>query len=651
MKRAVIAGAVGCVLVGSCRSESRQQPQQRGAAGDIAIVGATVLPMDREGALRDHTVLVRGERIVAVAPAGDIDAGAATVVDGRGKWLVPGLADMHVHIQDEAELALFLLNGVTVVRDLFGSPRGLGWRDAIARGQKEGPTLVQAGPIMDGDPPTWPGSAIVTTPEAARREVQAQKKAGYDWIKVYNGLGADVYQAILAEAKAQGMPVGGHVPKAVGIEAALRSGQRSIEHLDGYVPFGAEPHADDAIARATAGLPVWNCPTLIVTDHFGKMDHPESLAGTRGLEFMPAAVKTAWDPKNDFRLRRFTPQMFEEGRRRNQIRRELVGKLSRAGARLVLGTDTGNPYVIPGFAVHEELELLVAAGLTPWQALRAATIAASELQGTPGAFGVVKAGARADLLLVDRDPLADLGALVDPPVVVVRGKIHRRDEMLAAIKSKKKVSVADQLAALPALEAEGTQLAAARYDALLNGETIGAERAVFSRGADRTRVVRGQLVYDRGPQSYRATRDTLELKGDEPLGTIRVALQAGKAVATPGTGDPMELTAPAGAVIAPQAIAEFAWYADLLASLAVGASKEIDTVEVMTDTGLRLDPAHFTFTREPDAEKRRVYKLQGTHGKLELSGTFSVDPDGAPHEVIISLKFGTFVLRRVDGSP
>ncbi len=633
--------ALGCSTGGE-----RAGSTVRADKGDIAIVGVNVVPMDRDGTLRDQTVLVRGDRIVALAPSGQIDVGAATAIDGHGKWLVPGLADMHVHINEDSQLPLFPLNGVTVVRDLFGAPAHLRWRDAIAKGDRLGPTLVQAGPIMDGDPPTWPGSAVVTTPEAARREVQGQKKAGYDWIKVYNGLSSEVYQAILAEAKAQGMPVGGHVPKAVGIDAALSSGQRSIEHLDGYVPFRGDPHADDAIARKTAALPVWNVPTLIVTDNFARMDHPESLAGTRGLDMMSPATRAAWDPKNDFRLKTFTAEMFAEGRKRNEIRRALVGKLNRAGAKIALGTDTGNPYVVPGFAVHEELKLLVAAGLTPWQALRAATASAAELLGTPGAFGVVRPGARADLLLVDRDPLAEVGALADPPVVILRGVVHRRDEMLAAIKSAHKPSLGEQLDAMPALEEEGAKIASARYDVLLNGQSVEAERSVISRAKDRTLIVRGQIASDSGTWSYRATPGALDIEGD--AGPLRVALDGGKAVATPKSGDKVELAAPAGAVIAPQAIAEFVWYSDLLAKVAVGGSRTVDVVEVMTDQGLRLDPAHFTFTRQPDVDGRRVYKLEGAVGKLDLTGTFSVDRDGAPHEVSITLKFGTFVLRRIE---
>ncbi|MGN6110917.1 MAG: amidohydrolase family protein, partial [Kofleriaceae bacterium] len=184
--------------------------------------------MDRETPLVDHTVVVRGDKIAMIAPSANLDTRGARVIDAKGKWIVPGLADMHVHTSSERDFAMYLLNGVTTVRDMFGSPRHLAWREQIESGKLEGPTLLLAGPIVDGDPPTWPGSAVVTTPEAARAAVQAQKRAGYDLIKVYGGLSAAAYEALAAEAKAQNLPFAGHVPTAIGVDKALASGQRSI---------------------------------------------------------------------------------------------------------------------------------------------------------------------------------------------------------------------------------------------------------------------------------------------------------------------------------------------------------------------------------------------------------------------------------------
>lgn len=644
-----------CVLL-ACGGGAPQVQKQRAEAGDLAIVGATVVPMDRPGALAGHTVLVRGDRIVAVAPADQVDPAGATVIDGRGKWLVPGLSDMHVHLWAEADLELFLLQGVTTVRNLFGSPAQLEMRAAIASGELDGPTLITAGPILDGDPPVWPGSAVVTTPEAARAEVRAQKAAGYDWIKVYNGLSDEVYRAVLDEAAAVGLPVAGHVPGAVGLEAVLGSGQRSIEHFEGYVPFAGEPEVGADVVAATAAAGIWNCPTLVVTERFGRLDDPSSLADTRGLELVSELVRQAWNPENDFRLQRFTPAMFAELRARQAVKAKLVRELAAAGARLVLGTDTGNPYVIPGFAVHDELGLLVDAGLEPRQALHAATAAAAELHGSPDAFGVIAPGARADLVLVDRDPLADLGNLADPEIVIARGEVHRRDDLLAAIAARRQAPTepADPFADLPALESEGTARVSARYQVAFGDHVIGHERAVLStvdiHGG--TSVIHGQAVYTQPTRTvfeYRAIPTGFLLTIDDPESAVITVGREDSAVVGRRTGiEPVTAEAPAGTIIAPQTIAEFFWYADSLEDLPVGQSRTIRSIVARTERGLTLELVTLELTRAADTDGRRHYDLTGSIGPLPLTGTFTVDPDGAPHEVSLTVSFGTFATRRVD---
>ena len=635
------------VLAAFTGGETAPPPAHHAEPGDVAVVGVTVVPMDREGTLADQTVVVRGDRIVLVEPSRTVDVGKARIVDGHGRWLLPGLADMHVHLWGERDLPMFLWNGVTTVRNMFGAPTHLTWREKIAKGELDGPTLLTAGPILDGDPPVWPSSVVVTTPDAARAVVRDQKRAGYDLIKVYNGLASDVYEAIVDEAKQQDILVGGHVPKAVGLERAL-TGQHTIEHLDGYVPFFGDAKVDAATVAAAVKSGVWNCPTLVVTERFAHLDDVPSLAKTRGLEYVAPAVLSSWNPKYDFRLAKWTPEMYATQREKNQVRRTLVGDLARAGAHLVLGTDTGNPYVIAGFAVHDELGLLVASGLIPWQALRSATASAAEMLGTPGEFGVVAPGARADLILVDRDPLADVGAVVDPPTVIVRGKVRSRDELGAAVTAAA-AKVRDWRAELEAITPEGTPVLSADYEVRFSDTQVGAERAVLSRTADGARVVQGHAIYDDGSSRYRSTRSTLRMTTDKINGEIAVSLDATRklAVATAGAGAPVELAAGADTVVAPQTIAELFWYADALADLAVGGERAIDAAEVMTDGALRLDPAHFTFTRRPDDGGKRVYDLAGTHGKLQLTGKLVVDADGAPAEATLVLRFGTVVFRRL----
>jgi hypothetical protein len=335
--------------------------------------------------------------------------------------------------------------------------------------------------------------------------------------------------------------------------------------------------------------------------------------------------------------------MFEKARAKNEVRHQLVADLQKASAKLVLGTDTGNPYVVPGFAVHDELALLVKSGLTPWQALRMAAAAPAELVGQPGAFGTIVPGARADLVVVDADPLKDIGALATPSRVVVRGKIHERAALLAALDAAK--PPADPYEKLPALEVEGEKLAAANYDIAMGSTVIGHERALFSKLADKTLAVRGQAVYDTPALAfqYRATPDAYEVPD-----FVSVKRDGAKVIAKPAKGDPIELAAAADAVIAPQTIAEFYWYATRLSSLKVGSTKTLTAAEVMTDNAIQLEPASFTFKRLDDADGRRRYELSGKNGKLDVTGSFSVDADGAPHEVEVAVPWGKFVTKRVN---
>jgi hypothetical protein len=269
-------------------------------SGVVAITHATVVPMVGDGVLADHTVVVRGDRIVALAPSGELEVPAeATVIDGTGKWLMPGLADMHVHIWNQDDLTLFLAAGVTTVRNMFGERRHLVWRSHIARGEWIGPTIVTAGPIIDGEPPAWPGSTVLDDPADADRVVAEQQAAGYDFLKPYARLSQNAYAALAAAARRHGMALAGHVPHAVGLAGVLAAGQRSIEHLDGWMyamagdaAFPRQRALPSTIHAALsqldrARLPplieqaiaagAWTCPTLTVGDRIASLDDRPAL--------------------------------------------------------------------------------------------------------------------------------------------------------------------------------------------------------------------------------------------------------------------------------------------------------------------------------------------------------------------------------------
>jgi imidazolonepropionase-like amidohydrolase len=309
--------------------------------------------------------------------------------------------------------------------------------------------MYTCGPIMDGRPPFWPGSAIIETAADAERSVAEQKAQGYDFLKVYGFLTLEAYNGIVAASRKHGMRVVGHVADQVGLRHALASGQASIEHLYGYIdaliPEDTPPaeirslgdrivrqaqYADEAnISRVvdwTCEAGAWNCVTLLVNRMSGaaRLSFDEELARRPEVRYLSPGHVSFWNPKNN--PRNVAPWSIErEGaalQRTAELRKLLVRALRDAGARLLLGTDTPNPFVIPGFSVHEELALLVDAGLSPYEALRAATYAAADFLGALDDFGTIAAGRRADLILTEANPLDDVANAARIAGVMARGR-------------------------------------------------------------------------------------------------------------------------------------------------------------------------------------------------------------------------------------
>ncbi len=411
----------------------------------LVFTHVSVLTMESENVLADHGVVVRGARIASVGPmdALEIPDGAA-VVDGTGKWLMPGLADMHVHTWSEHELPVFLAYGITTVRNMFGAPLHLAWRDEVARGERVGPTIYTAGPIVDGDPPVWPGSSTAMTMDDAVDVVLAQHEAGYDFIKVYARLPNDAYGAIVGTAEELGIPVMGHVPAAVGLSEVLFAGQVTIEHLDGYdialappgqVPsFGVFPKIDpvdlERVAKSTADAGTWNCPTLVVYDKMVGPQGIEAELAKPGMRYVTDASIDGWRANAGSRGGDVYANMVQGSA---AARDAVVAGLHKAGARIVLGTDYGNPLLAPGYSAHEELANFVEVGLTPFEALRTGTVEAAACMGDGNEFGRVAAGLRADLLLLDANPLEHMDAASRPAGVMARGRWFPRAKLEAML--------------------------------------------------------------------------------------------------------------------------------------------------------------------------------------------------------------------------
>jgi hypothetical protein len=436
-------------------------------ARPIAVERVTVIPMSGEGPRSGQTVLIRDGRIEAVGPTGSIGIpGKALRVDGRGKFVIPGLWDMHVHTSREGRARyfwpLFLAHGVTGVREMGSYLDTLQhWRAALRRQPHAGPRIIWSSPMLDGSPAAWRHGIPLATPEAGRTMVDSMQALGFDFIKVYSRLPKEIYEAISAEARRIGMPFAGHVPASITPAEASAAGQRSIEHQSGIyvscVPGAAEERASiRAAARAGAppdstasrqarlrarltsgydsalcgrlfetfrGNGTWQTPTLVVIRGAAQQGDSAMAADPR-RPHMPAELTARWDRDGAERDARDGPEIvaFYKALFRREV--ELAGAMHRAGVRILVGTDASDePNVYPGSSVHDELELLVSAGLSPADALAAATVGPAEYLGLRDSLGTVEAGRAADLVILDADPLADIRNIRRVYAVVSQGRL------------------------------------------------------------------------------------------------------------------------------------------------------------------------------------------------------------------------------------
>jgi imidazolonepropionase-like amidohydrolase len=433
--------------LGFGKSNAQTKPQSVDTQS-IAFVNVNVVPFDRERILPAQTVIVRDGRIVTIGPAASTKVPAGSLkIDGRGKYLMPGLADMHVHLYPGAgqpndlasqQLQLFLANGVTTVRNMIGKPEHLQLRDRVAKGELPGPTIYTAGPPLLGN--------TVSTPEAGERAVVEQKKAGYDLIKVHEGLSPETYAAIAAAAKREGIPFAGHVTATVGLKRALEAGQTSIEHLDGYLqamvaddsPVAAGPSQvvigpvleiiDEskipALAMATRKAGAWNDPTLTLFKLIVSDVKAEELSQWPELQYIPPTIREGFKKQKLSTAGISAPN--SERQRYLELRNKMLKALHAAGAKLLVGPDSPQFFLVPGFATHREIQSFVDAGLTPYEAIEAATRNPgeyfAEVMKTPRDFGTVETGMRADLLLLDANPLESVANLSKRAGVMVRGR-------------------------------------------------------------------------------------------------------------------------------------------------------------------------------------------------------------------------------------
>jgi len=422
----------------------------------VAFVHASVVPMDRERVLADQTVVVVGGKIAALGPSSQVSVPRDAVrIEARGRYLMPALSDMHVHVEGESWNALlspearaagkdtpfedflfpYVANGVTTVQVLSGTHELLPVRGRIARGDMLAPRLVLAR-MIDGPDKAWPPPLAdwVATAEEARDATLKAKADGYDKMKVYSFLDKESYDSIVATAKAQRMDVIGHIPYALSVEYVVEAGQKMIAHTEEVAKHAHGDYSAERIsyfAGRIADGGVWLTPTLVTTrrilDEFSDPD---------GLFSRPEAEYAAHPMQRE--IWSFIANMYKgiEPADRAKLRddfekfqRPFTKVFHDKGGRLMTGTDSLMPRLVAGFTVHQELREFVAVGMTPYQALRTSTTIPYEYLGESKEAGTIEIGKRTDLLLVDSNPLEDVSAASKIAGVMMRGRWIGREEI------------------------------------------------------------------------------------------------------------------------------------------------------------------------------------------------------------------------------
>jgi imidazolonepropionase-like amidohydrolase len=440
-----------------------------------AVTNVAVVDVETGDVRQDQTIVVRHGVIEAVGPAAAVALPkTALVVDERGRYAIPGLWDMHVHIRggpalegaNERWLRQYLAFGVTAVRDAGGDlpDAVLRFKAAIARGEIYGPRIFTSLRKIDGPDGAWAGSIPVASAEDAARALDELQAAGADFVKVYDGsIAPDVYLAVLAEAERRGLRTAAHVPLSVPFEDAISAGLDSVEHAfhlvkaanpgdraaaqrfaDGGIPLDFEPFfvavaalgeaADENRARHVfdemKARHVALTPTLYIRRAWNRIRHENDGAGDARLEAVPAEIRKTYAPGLEIFAYR-TPSEIASDERLEAMGMRLTRIAAEEGVAILAGTDTGaeNPLAYPGDSLHGELETLVDAGLTPLAALRAATIAPARWFGRTADLGTIAKGKAADFVILERNPLEDIANTRSIAAVVQQGVFFDRHEL------------------------------------------------------------------------------------------------------------------------------------------------------------------------------------------------------------------------------
>ncbi len=454
MKRAwcVPVAFVAAMMCCSCAD----QPPAESSSGAVAFVNVNVLPMDSERVIRDQTVVIEGGKIASIGDSSRARVpGNATLIDASGRYLMPGLCDMHIHLEGDAWNVMlppeerfaegsldwddllfpYVANGVTMVQVMSALPEHVEVREKVAEGEILGPRLLLAR-MIDGPDRAWPPplSTWVASPEEARQAVLDIHQTGYDSVKVYSFLDRESYGAIVAAAREVGLGVVGHVPLELSLEEVLAAGQDLIAHMEevrvGYED-GFSQDRIDHLARLIADSDTWVTPTLTTSRHIlAVLDDFEGELARPEVRYLHPMAVGVWSVINHL-LYEPIPEEHRVviERNFNELHRPLTLALHRAGGKMMTGSDALIPSNVPGFSLHDELAELVSVGLSPYEALRASTTLPHEFLGELDRGGTVEVGKRADLVLLRENPLDDIAHSRTISGVMVGGRWIPEEEI------------------------------------------------------------------------------------------------------------------------------------------------------------------------------------------------------------------------------
>lgn len=680
-----------------CGGKDRQEKGSPEASSSVyAFVDVNLVPMESDAIQEGMTVIVRDNLIDKIGKAAKVRIPKGAIkIDGAGKYLMPGLADMHVHAWSENDLLLYVANGITTIRNMWGSPMHLKWKELIANGELLSPSMITAGPLLDGPEPIWEGSVVIETPEQAAKEVASQKQAGYDFIKIYNKLSKEVFDAIIQSAKEHDIPVAGHVPYDVTLEHFMESGVASNEHLTGYREMllaDDAPETDDSylparikrwkyldeskipdVVSATLKSGMWICVTLFVNEGFVSPTEAEELFKHPDMKYVDPITLASWDPTKDFLVKDLKEEDFKAIKKGISYLHMLTGALHKAGARILLGTDTPNPFVVPGFSIHQELQNLVDCGMTPYEAIKTGTRNAAEFLGQQDIFGTVEEGKRADLILVEDNPLENVANVAKRAGVMLRGqwfpeeKLQKMlDELVASYSAPK-----DRFADVPSLIIEGERVFEGGYKMEFNDITMGEERFTVNKIEGKGRVVLAQGVTD--PPYQMATSMRLEYDEDghshslvyeetTTSGKNQIAMNRdGSKLIVTGTlvsgekiyldevvAEDVHLSASMTGALIP--------VVEKAKKLEVGQTIEVMSKAIATSPSFQISDEKLTIKREDDETKQtsqgmiivQVYNLKVTTETVPYDSTLLLDKDGHLFSLEIKSQMGSFKFVRID---